>query len=261
MTHVPTHAVAGRDDPALLLLHGLGGAWKVWESTIARFAPNHRTVAWTMPGYADSPPLLEMTWPALAGAGVDLLDLLEIERAVVVGHSFGGMVAQEMALRHADRVAGLVLVGTAAVFGGGSPDFVQRYLADRLAPLDAGRTPADLAPATIDALVAVPLTPADRERAVTAMAAISPDAYRAALACLVSWDRRERLADITAPTLVVVGDRDPIAPPKTSQPLSDGIPGAELVVLPGVGHLVNLEAADVFHDTLEGWLANRIERA
>jgi pimeloyl-ACP methyl ester carboxylesterase len=261
VSRVPTHAVGGKGEPTLLLLHGLGGGCMVWEGTMDRFSRTHRTAAWTMPGYPGSPPLPEMTWLGLTDAAVALLDLLEVERSVVVGHSMGGMVAQEMALRRADRVAGLVLVGTAAVFGGGSPEFVERYLADRLAPLDAGHTPADFAPATIDSLVAAPLSAADRDLAVGAMAAISADAYRQAVTCLTTWDRRDRLGDIAAPTLVIVGDSDPIAPPKVSQALVDGIPDAEMAVLPGVGHLVNMEAPDAFHDTVERWLADRIGRS
>jgi pimeloyl-ACP methyl ester carboxylesterase len=93
------------------------------------------------------------------------------------------------------------------------------------------------------------------------MAAISADAYRQAVTCLTTWDRRDRLGDIAAPTLVIVGDSDPIAPPKVSQALVDGIPDAEMAVLPGVGHMVNMEAPEAFHDTVERWLADRIGRA
>jgi pimeloyl-ACP methyl ester carboxylesterase len=253
---VPSHLVAGEGDPPLLLLHGIGGGAGVWAGTIDHLAPSHRTVAWTMPGYADSPPLPQMTWPALAGAAVGLLDHLDLPTAVVVGHSFGGMVAQEMALLDPDRVTGLVLVGTVAAFGGGSPEFVERYLADRLAPLDAGRSPADFAGATITSLVAAPLAAADHERAVSAMAAISPDAYRAALTCLTTWDRRDRIGEIAVPTLVVAGEVDPIAPPKAVGRLAEGIPGARSVVVPATGHLVNLESPAAFHDALDAWLAD-----
>jgi pimeloyl-ACP methyl ester carboxylesterase len=209
-----------------------------------------------MPGYADSPSLPEMTWPALAAAAVNLLDHLGLRSAVVVGHSFGGMVAQEMALRHRSRVTGLVLVGTVAAFGGGSPEFVERYLADRLAPLDAGRSPADFAEATIGSLVAAPLAGPDHDRAVSAMSAISPDAYRAALTCLTTWDRRDSIGEIDLPTLVVAGEVDPIAPPTAVARLADGIPGARSVVVPDTGHLVNLEAPAAFHEALDGWLAD-----
>ena len=153
-----------------------------------------------------------------------------------------------MALRHADRVAGLVLVGTVAAFGGGSPEFVERYLADRLAPLDAGRSPADFAGTTIASLVAAPLTAADHHRAVSAMSAISPDAYRAGA----------DLPDDVGPPRPSRRDRRPDAgrgrrgrPDRAAQgggPAGAGHPRGPVGGPPATGHLVNLEAPAAFHD-------------
>ena len=95
--------------PPLVFLHGIGGAARAWHGQLDFFKHRYRAIAWDMPGYGDSPPLEPMTFPALADSLVALLDARSIERAVVVGHSMGGMVAQELVARMPDRVAALVL--------------------------------------------------------------------------------------------------------------------------------------------------------
>jgi pimeloyl-ACP methyl ester carboxylesterase len=251
---VASHVDTGGDGPAVLWLHGLGGGHRYWTAELDAFSPRWRNVAWTMPGYDDSPPLAEMTFPALADAAARLLDELAVPSAVVVGHSMGGMVAQELWVRHPDRVAALALVGTSDAFGGGRPEFVDAFLQQRQAPLDAGRTPADMAPATIAGLAAGELPEPALRVAVGTMSAITSDAYRAALRCLVSFDRRTELATITVPVLMLTGEHDPLAPPKVMAAMAERVDGAELVVVPGAGHLVNLEAPDAFRDAIDGWL-------
>ena len=251
---VASHVDTGGDRPAVLWLHGLGGGHRYWSAELDAFSPHWRNVAWTMPGYDDSPPLPDLTFPALADAAARLLDAVDVRSAIVVGHSMGGMVAQELWARHPDRVDALGLVGTSDVFGGGRRDFVEAFLAQRQAPLDAGRTPADMAPATIAGLAAGELPDAARRLAVGTMSAITSDAYRAALACLVTFDLRAELASITVPTLMLTGEHDQLAPPKVMRAMAEQVAGAELVVVPGAGHLVNLEAPAAFLAAVGGWL-------
>jgi 3-oxoadipate enol-lactonase len=251
---VPTFDEAGSGSPPLLFLHGIGGHRSNFAGQLEHFGARHRCVAWSMPGYDDSPALDEMTFPALAGAVVDLLDRLDIDRAVLVGHSMGGMVALELAATCPQRLCGLVLVATSTTFGGGSPRFVERFRAERLAPLDAGQTPADMAEGIVNRLVARPLLPPVHAAAVAGMSTISARTYRAAVECILTFDRRPALGGLDLPTLLVAGAADPLVPLPVMEAMAGDIPGARLDVVEGAGHLVNLEAPGQFDRALEEWL-------
>src|SRR6185436_14905353 len=110
-------------------------------------------ISWDMPGYGKSAPIPEMTWATLADSAVALLDHLGIGQVHLVGHSMGGMVAQEIAARAPARLASLVLAGTSAAFGGPDETFRNQFLAARLKPLDEGKTPGDIAPGLLQGMV------------------------------------------------------------------------------------------------------------
>jgi pimeloyl-ACP methyl ester carboxylesterase len=250
MTQVPAHKEAGAGERLLLFLHGIGGGKASFDDQLAAFSSGWRCVSWDMPGYGDSAALPEMTWPALADAAVALLDKVGARRAVVVGHSMGGMIAQELAVRRPDRVAAQVLYATTPFFGSKDGSFQKAFLAQRLAPLDRGLTPAAMAPEVIGAMLRPEAPAAARQRAIACMSAIPAAAYRAALQCLVTFDRNDDLPRIAAPTLVLACDRDQIAPARTMAKMAERIPGARYVCLPGLGHQGHLEDAAAFDGAL-----------
>ena len=252
----PAHRIVGIGPEAILYLHGVGGDRTSFDAQIGAGGPGFAHIAWDMPGYGDSAALPDMTFAALAEAALRLIDALHIERAHVVGHSMGGMIAQELAAGHQDRVASLVLSATSPAFGKAGGDWQQEFLAARLAPLDTGKTPADLAPAIVEALVADGAAETAKAAAIASMSRISPDAYRAALTCLVTFDRREALANIKVPTLAIAGEHDTTAPPKVVAPMADAIRGARYVLLPGVGHLANVENPTAYNAALGDFFAS-----
>jgi len=242
------------DGPVVVLLHGLGGSRTAWEPQIEALTGDFRCVAWDLPGYGASPPLDgPLTFPALADAVAGLLDTLDVERAPLVGLSLGGMVALHAALAHPDRVAGLALLDTSPAFGidGTDPD---EWRAARLAPLDAGLTPADFAEDVLRSVAGRGFGGEDLGQAVAAMARIPTDGLRAVIDLLPTHDVRDRLGEISAPTLVVVGEDDAETPLAYSEALAAGIPGARLEIVTGAGHLTNLEQADAVNRLLAGFL-------
>lgn len=231
--------------PAVLFLHGLGGSATAWQSQLDDLGDTFRCIAWDLPGYGDSDPIVPLTFPAIAAAAVALLDELDIERVDVVGLSFGGQQALHLALEHPDRVGRLVLADTSARFGadGTDPEAWKRL---RLDPLDGGVTPAEMAPSVIDAITAPRFGGVERDRAIAAFSRIPPDGLRAAVECLPTHDVSDRLGDVSAPTLVIVGELDEETPVAYAEELAEGIPDAELRVIHGVGHLTPSEAPDEF---------------
>lgn len=231
---------------SIVLLHGIGGpSWA--QSSGELLVPG--ALDWPMPGFCGTAPLPEMTFPALTAALCATLDARGIDRVTLVGHSMGGMLAQDFVATHPGRVARLVLYGTTPAFGGRDPSFAEQFLAARLGPLE-GRSMDEAAPDLLDGMLPATAPPEAMPRALAAMRAIPADIYRATLRCLTTFDRRAALAEIRVPTLLIAGERDQAAPLKTMQRMAATIPGAQLAVIPGAGHLIHLEAPDAFRAAL-----------
>ncbi|MGK7863505.1 alpha/beta fold hydrolase [Falsiroseomonas sp. E2-1-a4] len=222
---------------SIILLHGIGGP--SWNGMVPG------AIDWPMPGFCGTAALPEMTFPALADALRDALDARGLDRVTLVGHSMGGMLAQEFVARFPERVAKLVLYGTTPAFGGRDPSFAEQFLAARLGPL-AGRSMEQAALELMAGMLPDTAPPDATPRALAAMRAIPEDVYRATLRCLTTFDRRADLPKIAVPTLLIAGERDQAAPSKTMQRMADAIPGAEFVLIPGAGHLIHLEAPAPF---------------
>ncbi|MYE01579.1 MAG: alpha/beta fold hydrolase [Alphaproteobacteria bacterium] len=250
----PVHHVEAGSGEAVVFLHGVGGDAASWAPQIEAFSGEYRAIAWDMPGYGGSPALERMTFPALAEALLGLLDRLGLDRVHLVGHSMGGMVAQEFAATWPERVATLVLSATSPAFGRPDGDFQKRFVEARIAPLDNGETMADVA----DRMVAAMLGPsAGAEGAALArrsMAAVPEATYRAAIACLAAFDRRDALPGYRMPVLALAGEADATAPAPMMEKMAGRIPGAAYACLPGTGHLGNLESPAAFNEAVGNFL-------
>lgn len=246
------------DGPVVVFLHGLGGSRTAWDPQLTALAGRYRCVAWDLPGYGASPPMA-LSFPALADAVAGLLDALGVDRAPLVGLSLGGMVALHAALAHPDRVAGLALLDTSPRFGGDGTD-PDQWRAARLAPLDAGVSPADMAVDVLTSVGGPALWGHALDQAVAAMARIPADGLRAAIGLLPTHDVTDRLGEIAVPTLVAVGEHDEETPLAYSEALADGITGARLEVIAGAGHLANLEQPEAVTRLLAGFLPTTFSR-
>lgn len=237
----PAHGSA-RD--VVVLLHGLGGSRISWEPQLAALGATALVAAWDLPGYGASPPLEgPTTFASLADAVAAFADELGTHLVHLVGISFGGMIAQYAAAAHPDRVASLTLLATSPKFGldGTEP---AAWRAARLAPLDAGQEPVDFADRVLSALAGPSITPEAMAGQRAAMARVTGAALRRSIDCLITHDSRAVLPTVQAPTICLVGDADDETPVAYGRAIVDLVPGAELRVVPGAGHLLNVEAPD-----------------
>lgn len=227
--------------PAAIALHGIGG-------DASSFAPQMgalpvRLIAWSMPGYRGSLPG-RLTFPALSEALERLMDGLGLESAHLIGHSIGGMVAQDFALRHPARARSLALIGTTPAFGGRDPAFAEAFLTARLAPLEAGMTMAEMARAAAPE-VCGPGAPAAVLAAVARpMAAVPEPVWRDILRCLTTFDRRAETGRLSMPACLIAGSEDRNAPAKTMEKMAAAMPDAAYHLIEGAGHMINLEAPE-----------------
>ncbi len=243
---------AGSGSP-LIFLHGLGGTRGSWNPQLHAFSSTRRCIAWDMPGYGESSAESPLTYDRIAARLVELLDHLAIERADLVGLSFGGMHALHTALAYPTRVGKLVLADTSPAFGmnGTTPE---EWKAARLDAMDAGETPASIAPVVLDSIVAKPLAADVRADLIAAFARIPVDGFRAAVECLPHNDVRDSLHKITSDSLVIVGELDGETPVEYAQVLHDGLASSSMVVLPGIGHLSPSEDPTSFNEHVAHFL-------
>jgi pimeloyl-ACP methyl ester carboxylesterase len=244
------------DGELVVMFHGLGGSRIGWEPQLASLsAAGYLAAAWDMPGYGASTPPREWTFTALATAAATWIRGFGVEAAHVVGLSMGGMVALHLALAEPSLIRSLVLCDTSPAFGFDGSIDAETWTDARLAPIHAGATPASMAAGVLPAIMApdAPVTAVDE--AVAAMARVGPTAFEAAVRCLPSHDVRPRLAEITAPTLVVVGALDRETPPTYARHLADRIAASRYVEIDGAGHISNLERPAEFNAALLDFLA------
>src|SRR6266404_279193 len=254
MRRAPSCIAVGDKGPAVLFLHGIGGDAECFRPQLAHFGRVFRAVAWNMPGYGGTDLLPQTNFSSLADAVAALLDSRGIARVHLVGHSLGGMIAQEFAMRHPGSLASLTLSGTTAAFGRPDGDFQRDFIRQRLAPLEAGKAMADLAARLVGGLIGPAPDPEGMAIALASMSRVPPETYRAALECLVAFDRRDALRRIAVPTLLIAGAADTTAPAAVMERMAAKIPGARFITIPGAGHLANLEQPKAFNRVLEEFL-------
>ncbi|MGE4240120.1 alpha/beta fold hydrolase [Ramlibacter sp.] len=255
MTPVPAFTALG-GGPTVLMLHGVGGGHLAFAPQTETFATaGYRAVAWDMPGYGHSTPVEPYTFMALAQSCIALIEALNCGHVVLIGHSMGGMVAQEVVARRPELVSRLVLCGTSPSFGKPDGDWQREFIAQRTAPLDAGQSMAQLAEVIVPQMIGPGSLPEGVRLAKHCMSLVPPSTYRRALECLVTFDRRAALANIHVPTLLIAGENDRNAPPAVMRKMNAAIARSTYMEMPGIGHLMNLEAPEEFDRLVLNFLA------
>ncbi len=250
------YELTGAGEP-LLLISGLGyGLWQ-WHKMIPRLSEHFRVIAFDNrgAGQTDKPPG-PYNVQMLAADTAGLLDALGMETCIVVGHSMGGFVAQELALSYPHRVSKLVLASTN--FGGPNhipvtPEAMAVLMDQSGDPVERVRRGAAVAfkrgfdqshPEVVEEITRYRLS-----------SPVPPEAYQAQMAVgLGLFDKDKcfepRLKDVKVPTFILFGDSDRVTPPGNADLLAKAIPNSTVHMLPDVGHLFPMENPDLAADTL-----------
>jgi len=253
--HFGYEASGDPGSPPLVFLHGIGGAARAWRGQIEAFSARYRAIAWDMPGYGGSAaPLAEVSIAALADALRNFLQQVGAAKPILVGHSIGGMIVQQLLVNSPDIASAVVLAQTSPAFGKPDGDWQKSFIDARLGPLDRGETMVSLAPTLVKELVGDDPDAGGMTLARDCMAAVPEATYRATMLALLGFDQRSALKNIAAPTLVLSGSRDNNAPAPMMAKMATYIPQARYVELEGVGHLANLERPGEFNAALDQFL-------
>ncbi|MFF3846166.1 3-oxoadipate enol-lactonase [Streptomyces sp. NPDC002328] len=216
--------------PPLLLGPSLGTSYALWDEVAPELSAAHLVILWDLPGHGGS--AAELIGPGatvadLAGLVLALADALGVERFAYAGVSLGGAVGLHLAVHHPERVSSLAVICSSAHFNGAKPWEERAALVRRegLAELAGSADARWFTPG-----FTVPKLVADHRDA-------DPGAYAACCDALAAYDLRDRLPEISTPTLLVAGREDPATPPAHLREIADAVPGAALVEIPGASHL------------------------
>lgn len=234
-----------KDEPPIVLIHGAGSSHLVWPAEIRRL-PGQRVLAIDLPGHGRSAGTAQQSIRAYADQIVNFLGDLGLYHAVFIGHSMGGAIALTLAMRDPTQVAGLGLISTGAYLGVDAA-----FMEDLANPVTI---PSALhqfqsrafGPQAAPALVERCMQPIRQTRGSVL--------YGDWRAC-ADFDVREAVAQIEAPTWVIVGSEDRVTPVAYAHFLAGRMPAARLQIIPGGGHMVLLEQTGSVLQGLQQYLS------
>ena len=243
--------VGPRGARTLVLIHGFLGGVAYWVPTQTGLRHFFDVIAIDLPGFAGSAHIpAPDSIQGLAATVISFLDKLGVDQFSALGFSMGGMVAQQLALDHARRVEALVLYGTSA--SGSLPNRFESWDAS------IARVEAQGVEATADKTVATWFLEGDKHPYHAACREACRGAAKNScinlMRAMQRWSVVERLSEISAPTLVVVGDKDRSTKPSESIEIWERIPGSALCVLPACSHGAHMEKPELFNRVVADFL-------
>ncbi|MEV8124414.1 3-oxoadipate enol-lactonase [Streptomyces sp. NPDC085944] len=254
MTTLLNHLSEGPDSaPPLLLGPSLGTSYALWDTVAPELSVGHRVIRWDLPGHGGSPADLigaGATVGDLAELVLALADSLGVERFAHAGVSLGGAVGLHLAVHHPERVSSLAVVCSSAHFGGAEAwqERAARVREEGLARLAESADARWFTPG-----FTVPRLVRDHREA-------DPGAYAACCDALAAFDLRDRVGEISAPTLLIAGREDPATPPAHLRELADAVPGSTLTEIPGASHLAPAERPEAVLAALRAHFGGGAER-
>jgi len=232
----------GGGKPSLLFLHGAGGTHRHWGKQMQGLR-GATLLALDLPGHGRSKEEGRQTIGGYADLVVEFIAALDLESPTVVGHSMGGAIALDLALRHGDQIGGLVLVGTGARLR-----VMPRLLEGLKGEFES----------TVDLLCRYAFGPSASRKMIRLgreeMLAIGPEVLLGDFLACDGFDVMGRLDEVQLPTLVICGEEDQLTPLKYSRFLVDHIQGARLVTISEAGHMVMLEKPEETTEAIAGFL-------
>jgi pimeloyl-ACP methyl ester carboxylesterase len=242
------------DGPPLVLLHGGPVDSREFRRQLADLSDEFTVVAWDAPGCGrSSDPPETFRLPDYADWLAAFIEELRLERPHVLGLSFGGGLALELYRRHPEVPRSLVLASAYAGWAGSLPaNVVEQRLKQALELID--QPPDSFVRAWMPTFFSESVGPELVEELAGIVSEFHPAGLRVQLHAFAEADLRDVLPRINVPTLLLYGDRDVRSPISVAQELHAKIPGSRLVVIPGAGHVCDMESPERFNAEVRGFL-------
>jgi 3-oxoadipate enol-lactonase len=233
--------------PTLVMIHGAGGRSRIWQNQLRFLKGEINTLAVDLPGHGETPGPGKDTIDDYTNWLEDLLTRLELKAPFLMGHSLGGAIVQEAALRFPEQLGGMVLAATGPHLPV-APPFLEG-MKNRFEGIVDTIIEYAYAPGADPVLI--------REGARLMKESGATVVHDDFLAC-DRFDRRKEISSVQMPCLIICGEEDKLTPPALSKGLNHSISGSRLVLLPSAGHMVMIEAFRAFNQALQEFvLADR----
>ena len=242
--------------PPVVFLHGIGGNRQQWRDQLTALAPSFKAIAWDARGYGLSD---DYTGPLAFGDFSDdlvrLLDHLAIERAHLVGLSMGARILLDFAPNHLDRIATLTLCDFFYGFDESlTEEKREEFIRLRKKPLEDGKSLSAMATAVVESLLAPNADEPVRQRLIASIEALHVESYLKTLEATTRYNRGANLAALKMPVQLIYGEHDRLTPPSIGANALKQLSNAQLAVIPGAGHLTNIEKPTTFNQILTDFL-------
>ncbi len=242
--HFRSSVPRGTSRDILILIHGAGGSYLFWPPDIRHLSVGG-ILAIDLPGHGESSGDCEDAIEAYAHTLLEFMDLLEIEQAVLGGHSMGGAVAQQVCLDYPERVNGLILVGSGAKLRV-HPQLIE----------DCHRQ--ETYPQAVSQILEWSFSQHADQKLVSMagerMKDIPPSVLLSDFEACNAFDIRDSVGDIKQPTLIIYGEDDQMTPPRFSKYLAEKIHGSRLEIIPEASHMVMLEKPEAVAGFIDEFL-------
>jgi 3-oxoadipate enol-lactonase len=241
---------------AVVLVHAIGCDHRMWDALAPSLAADYRVIRVDVRGHGASPVAPRpYTLDVLADDIAALLDRLAAPRAHWVGLSMGGMIGQAFALRHADRLARLVIANSTSSYG---PEGRKMWEARAKLVEDGGVAAIrDMVASRYFSDAFRAAQPDSVDEVMRRFVQTPAQGYLGCCDAIAALDFSRDLGRIAAPTLVIGGGADAGTPPAMSQAMAKAIPGATLAVIPGAAHLSAVEKPAEFNALVREFLGGR----
>jgi 3-oxoadipate enol-lactonase len=250
---IQMHLVEAGGGRPLVFLHGLGWDHTLWQSATARFAGAYRVVAGDTRGHGQSDkPAGPYTIATFAEDWHGALAALSMRGACLVGFSQGGMIAQWLAIHHPEDVGALCLVSTACRVNPAVREKLEERI--RIARAEGAQAAARAAAQSIFSKGYADAHPEAIRHFVEWRAAMEQEPLFEATRAGGGFDLSSDLGGVSVPTVVVYGDEDALTPPAVVKEVAAAVPGAELVAVPGAGHMIPVEQPRRFEEIVGAFL-------
>ena len=246
---------SGGDGPLIVFMHGVGSGKEGWRAQYdAVVDAGWRFMAIDAPGFGGQELPQQAGFAPHVEALLAQIDQTGAERAVLCGHSLGGMTAQEFYANHPDRVSGLVLSATSPAFGKSDGAFQKKFLQDRFEPFEQGMSMEQFARQFSSKLVGSAAQQSAIMEIETTMSRVSIAAYKLAMTTITGFDQRANLPNITVPVLAIAGQEDTNSPSPMMEKMAGYMADCTFVELAATGHMAPIENSRQFNHRLIAFL-------
>ena len=245
-----------KNKKSIVFIHGIASTSETFINQIRLFEKTFSIISIDLPGYGKSRQIKNITINKYAETIYKFLLSKNINKPILIGHSLGGMIVQEIITKNVNFAEAAVLVATSAKFGSNDESWQNNFIKSRIDPLDKGESMKDISTNAIANVMSSNPNKKVINFASEIMGSIPKNTYKSAIYSLIGFDLRHKLKDIIIPTLLIAGKDDKQAPSKTMKSMSKKIKYSQYLEIKNCGHLIHLEKPEIFNKSIKDFILN-----